>query len=596
MPYDGLREDVIREAGRAVAASIAGPRDGRRNYDYDDYDRRRSRSPRPYSSSDSSYGRTTPDSGSSSYGWRARSPAYSHDGWDPRRAPENFAPRGTRHWDRRRSPSPPRRSNGRYQDERRYPEHRRSDHRRGHHRGRGRPHHRPDAQEETLRRRALESRTDVSYSHPLPNIMAVPRDNHGHPLFPEHVREDGEDDDEVDGIREPRNYATNETIRRTQAVADENNGKVYGKVLPTLDAQRVGPWSVAGPILTFVQAVNILRWVHNGDRFTMEFLRSTQTRLGTDPTLPRSQGEVTLLQHQQGAMNSYKALVNGGKIPRHKMTNAGRAGAPFQAPRGPVPMEEDEPMPQVPEAAGLDGALESGAQPLLDAFTRQGMSAPLAQARAWYAAIPTTHWPRGMRAVATALPETLNEVPFEDDVRAWFTLNALAPQRETAGTSLHRARFMDAAIRLLSAYGTYHRYAQMGGYPEASLPLEHYPFDATNISFAHIVAWMVQHGLTMDSEGVAGLESFARSRRNHTAGVEDLNATSFADGKFPAGLSEVAAIVIRDEDLWANLRHSGVREGISTQYPVFPAAPADVEMTPLPPQTSQELRELGAAA
>ncbi|KAJ7075594.1 hypothetical protein B0H15DRAFT_956328 [Mycena belliarum] len=617
MPFD-IVSGVMREAGRVMADRLlpdSHQRADRRDYSYDDYDRRRSRSPRPYSSSSS--GRYSDSSASN--GHRDPSPYYTDRGRGnnrPRDHPPYWGPR-------RRSPSP------RRPDNQRYPEYRRGD-RRGHRgRGRGRTVQRESSNEEALRRRVVDSRPAGIQTIFPPNIMAATRDNAGHPLFPESELEDGEIAERLAAVREPRDYMANETRRREIAAIDEANGKLYRKVVDVLDAPRVGPWSVATPVVTFVQAVNILRWVHAGDKFTVEFLKSVQTRLGTDPTIHRTQGEVTLLQHQMDAMRHFNAIVEGRKPARSKTTNAGRAGTPFQAPApGPSiiggpgipeppatpspghtkddedPEDDDDPMPDTPAAnpdkampaylgTSAHGDVDATVVVLTehgpaDAFARHGMRSPLLNAKRWYANIPTLHWPKGMRVSDFELPNTTSAIPLEADVRAWFTINALAPRRGPDATSLHRARFLDATIRLLSVHGTFHRYAQFGGYVLARLPLEHYPFDSVNISFAQIVAWFVQHGIDSQSESVAVLEAFARARRNHTAGISDVNTLDF-DAGFPGSLNDVASIVVRDEELWTNIRHGAVRPDETTLYPAHPAG--DVEMRPLPGQNPEEDHE-----
>ncbi|KAJ7086776.1 hypothetical protein B0H15DRAFT_950281 [Mycena belliarum] len=647
MSYD-IVSGVMREAGRVMAERLLPNtrQHDRRDYSYDDYDRRRSRSPRPYSCSGSSLGCPGSDSGTS-YGRRDSSPygdprdRYHHRRGDDR--PHRRDDSST-YWSdsRYRSPSPGRgahqRRDSRHQDNRR-------GQRRGHRgRGRGRGVQRESSNEEALRRRVVDSRPAVPRTLFPPNIMAATRDNDGHPLFPEAELEDGESTEELDAIREPRDYLANENRRREVATADEGSGKVYRKIVDRLDPLRVGPWCIATGVVTFVQAINILRWVHAGDTFTAEFLKSVQTRLGTDPTIHRSQGEVTLLQHQMDAMRRYNAIIEGRKLARTRTSNAEPAGAPFQAPPagpatigGPAPTttttsitaptaaeapaagpDDDEPMPEHDPSEPDDDAVEDQdpvetpgylgtsvhgdtdttivvltEHATADAFARFGMRSPLLKAKRWYANIPTAHWPRGMRVSQYALPSTTSAVPHDADVRAWFTINALSPDRGPDGTSVHRARFLDALIRLLSIHGTFHRYTQFGQYVVARLPFEHYPFESVNISFAQIVAWFVQHGIDSQSESVAVLESFARARRNHAAGVEDVNTLEFSAG-FPASMNEVANIVVREEDLWINLRHGAVRADATTMYPSHPAG--DVEMRPLPEQTPEELATLQLAA
>jgi hypothetical protein len=323
----------------------------------------------------------------------------------------------------------------------------------------------------------------------------------------------------------------------------------------------------------------------------MEFLHSTVTLLGTDPTLARSIGEVALLQYQNQAMAQYNCIVKGDKIPRSKRANPGRAGTPFQranvapitigTPGALHAMSMDEDRPSSPVYLGTAPALRPDytvvhltETPAIDALGRRGTTASRSMAVRWYTALPTSHWPRGMRVSDTDLPSTPMATPMAGDVAAWFTLNALSPGHD-GSTSLHRAAFLNAAILLLSVHGTYDHYAILGDYQFDSRPLEHYPFSAETITFAQIVAWFIQHGINNKSDGLASLESFARARRNHFAGSAEVNALVFDSG-FPSAMHDVSRIAIRDEDLWKNISHGAVRQGIVTSYPSCPSV-MDVE-------------------
>ncbi|KAJ7077329.1 hypothetical protein B0H15DRAFT_950261 [Mycena belliarum] len=488
MSYD-IVSGVMREAGRVMAERLlpsTRQRD-RRDYGYDDYDRRRSRSPRPYSSSGSSVGQQGSDSGAS---YRRR----------------DSSPFGDQH-DRR-------------------------DYRRGDDRpaiGTTRPHTGPDprttveatgvaiAVAAVALTPGLSWHARLSHRTSWPPLATMAATRYSRSPNWRTVRKPPG----LDAIREPRDYMANENRRREVAIADEAKGKVYRKVIDRLDPLRV--------------AVNILRWVHAGDTFTAEFLKSVQTRLGTDPTLHRTQGEVTLLQHQMDAMRQYNAIIEGRKIARTKTATTAHPDTPFQAPplepvvlggpdapvpgaEGPAaaplpstePPDEDDPMTeQEPSASPLadDDAESTTETPAyLGAFARFGMRSPLLKAKRWYANLPTAHWPKGMRVSHFELPSTTSAVPHDADVRAWFTINALSP---------------------------------------------------------------------------------SRARWN------DINALEFTSG-FPASLNDVANIVVRDEDLWVNLRHGAVRTDASTLYPSHPAG--DVEMRPLPEQTAEELAALQNAA
>ncbi|KAJ7864872.1 hypothetical protein B0H13DRAFT_1898935 [Mycena leptocephala] len=515
----------------------------------------------------------------------------ANSGWDHRRSnelPWYCDDRPTRQ--RRYSMSPPRyhrRNDGVHGHD----EGRRGDNRRGLGRGmqRGQPVRPQVPQRDALAQPIYEWKREIF----PPDVSAAPLNSGGHLVFPDDATD--VDDDyltDEDEMQPPTLYERNEEARRNKAVHDEKTGaRKYEQITDVKSLTRLGIWAAADQVQTFVQALNVVRWMRRGESTAMEFLRSTVTMLGTDPTLVRSVSEVALLQYQNQVMARYNAVVKGDKVPRSKRANPGRAGAPFRAAVVPITIGtpgalRELAMDDVPDATPVylgtspilrpdTTVVHLAERPPSDDLGRRGTTASRSAAVRWYTAVPTSHWPRGMRVNYTDLPATTMATPLEGDVAAWFTINALTPRRDDS-TSLHRASFLGAAIKLLSVHGTFDHYAIFGSYEFASHPLEHYPFSATNISFAQVVSWFMQHGIDSKLDGLANLESFARARRNHFAGSSEINALVFDSG-FPSAMHNVAKIVIRDEDLWENLRHGEVRPGIVTHYPAYPSKGAAID-------------------
>ncbi|KAJ6462401.1 hypothetical protein DFH09DRAFT_1113895 [Mycena vulgaris] len=554
-------------------------------------DRYRSRLPQSYASTTSGHRSPEYDNG---YG-RDRSPLYGERRRSRSRPQyrDESPPRPSQYWSPRcRSPSPPQASQSRFDGPRRYQEERWDDKRRATPGFRGRGH--APQRDDRVHIRAPESRPADGWIRTVypPAIKLALRDSGSHPLFPDSVSNDDESEyDSEDDVKEPTNYSTNEGIQRNRAIMAEKVGRLYGKVFEESDPQRVGVWTGAGTVLTFVQARNMLRWIHHGDRSMMEFLKHIMTQ-------------------------RCRALSANDRVQRSKPANAGRPGPPgfpFQAPivvasvgtpeailqlpnmlapqqappasTEPVATQDaDEDMPDAPGVKppvlraylGSSPAPNEGAPGVVltenddaEHDTHRPIFASREKMVRWYGNVPTSHWPKGMRISSNALPDTPNASPWVPDVTSWCTLNALSPVRVPGGSSLDRARFLDAAIRMLSVHGTYLRYTEEGGYIFNNLPLEQYPFDATNISFAQITAWFIQHGIARNSDDLATLESYARSCRNHIAGNEDLNTHEF-DAGHPAICLDVENIIIHDEDCWDRVRHATVRIDISMNYPQFP--------------------------
>ncbi|KAJ7602787.1 hypothetical protein DFH06DRAFT_1351020 [Mycena polygramma] len=466
-----------------------------------------------------------------------------------------------------------------------------------------------------LRRVAIDSRTVVWQRTVFPpDVALATRDDSGHPIFPDFDASEGSElRGSLDDVKEPAQFEPREQERQRKALLDEANGHLFQKVVDGPSIEKTGYWTTAGPIKTFAQAVNLMRWVHHGDPTAMEFLKRTVTRLGTDPTLPRTIGEVTALQYQNQAIARYNATVNGDRAPSPKLTNAGRApGAirhnqhPFHFAAGPPlliaqpaqdappdAMEQDDPMPVPGGAADAadngdvvdDGpAVYLGAarraaidrtivhlaeNPASDAMGPRGTTASIQRAVRWYTNVPTSHWPLGLRISLGERPTTMTATPWALDVGAWFTLNALSPMRGTE-SSVHRAAFLKIAVRILSIPGLFAKYVEVGGYVFNDLPLEHFPFPGTNVSYAQIIAWFMQHGINVGSDALLALESFARSRRNQIAGNDNLEAAVFSDD-WPYTVKDIENVVLRAEDIWTALRFGTVRADATSDFPSFPA-------------------------
>ncbi|KAJ7712297.1 hypothetical protein B0H16DRAFT_1479542 [Mycena metata] len=544
---------VIRKAGRAVADRILLDNSHRNDDEYRPY-KQRGRSPRPYDSASSS-GRShdTFDDDHHRYGRHGASSGYARgDGHDPQYR-EYSPPRPAPYWSHSDGTS---RGHREQRDDR----------------GRGR--HRP----------APESRPALWRCSIFPPDIRMAHHNvGGHPIFP---HDEAIKDDAIHGLDpgmvRPVNYAENEEERRKKAITEEASGRKLGRVTITLTTATAGTWVLAKPALTFKQAVNVVRWVHRGDKFAREFLRATVTMLGTNPTLGHSIGEVALLQYQNQAMAVYKSVTHGVRTAHGKTTNAG--ASTWTAPqtvdtdvvmKAATPVRTARPvyLGSARRAAEDTTNVYLKEDPTAGDTAQKGTVASIEHAVRWYTKIRMLYWPRGMCASYTALPETENASPWPVDVGAWFTMNALAPLRDEDHSSIHRANFMRKMVYVLSVHGTFDHYAAVGGYIHNTLPLEHFPFDASNITFSQIIVWLIQHGIDARSTALSSLESFARARRNHIAGVADITTLVF-DTEWPNAMTDVQNMVLRPEDHWAGIDFGAPRTGTQTTFPQRPATAA----------------------
>ncbi|KAJ7459538.1 hypothetical protein B0H11DRAFT_2242605 [Mycena galericulata] len=431
-----------------------------------------------------------------------------------------------------------------------------------------------------LREKALHSRPSWVRTIWPEDITKVATDDDGHPICPLEVKADDEDDYGSDSGNTvlPSNWVARETERVTEALELEMQGTVYNKTAVPMPAT-AGIWANL-PLRTVEQAANVLRWVTRTEPTAFAFMHHHVVRLGNDPTVQRSAPFVYLMAKQVDATTQFWMRSTGRRHapPRPSKTNARRLdppgadpimvaagfkGNPIQVYVGNAVMGDDTTtviIKQAPEASQV----QSGTH------TKRHIAVLI------YGNILVKHWPHGLRVTEKRFPHPAADYaePYDIDVGVWFTINALCPRRTCHGSSVQRVKFFSLLMLLLSVHGTFHRYAQFGQYPYATLPLEHYPFRTENITMSLIVSWFVQHGIAKDGEAIAQMESFARARRNWRNGVDDPTITIFTKGEFPRNPNDVLAIPESDITPWADIRHAPPQDGVRTAYPECPSTDA----------------------
>ncbi|KAI0352843.1 hypothetical protein OH77DRAFT_1367138, partial [Trametes cingulata] len=181
--------------------------------------------------------------------------------------------------------------------------------------------------------------------------------------------------------------------------------------------------------------------------------------------------------------------------------------------------------------------------------------------RVWrfFRSAPTNTWPIGMRLASGRMPEGDGfGAPREEDVRAYFLLWHLLPQRPSASPLRpHDARLHQLAAELFSIVGWYERIVRIGGY--ASTPSStprRYPYASEDASHVHLAAWFCTHGVGLDEPTIRALERWGTIARNHLLGRELLDGAPWPEA--PLTLESVstpratAAIVKIDEIAWGS--------------------------------------------
>ncbi|KAJ7635986.1 hypothetical protein DFH06DRAFT_1139070 [Mycena polygramma] len=356
-----------------------------------------------------------------------------------------------------------------HQDARHYPRGAGSGYRGGHHnRGRGnryeaypRDHNRHE--EERLRTRALQGRIKtpapaVPWARSMfpPDIDKSEKDENEHPLCPlEHSPDDDESDygSESEAPTMPSGWKTTELARQADAVAHEERGSRTYTRFEVAPSDAIGLW--AGKTLqTKEEAANILRWIARTEASAFHFMHCERVRLGSDPTIIRTEGQVYLLQRQNAASEQYWLATTGRRKgpakydPPAAYKDAGtRAEEDQYVYLGTAMLGEDTMFVILTELAYEDSEVRSGSH------------TKLLEAARMYDNMEHRLWPHGFRVNEReyASPRVRWATAHRDDIAAWYTINALAPRRNRIGTSIERAKFMEVLICLLSIAGTYNR-------------------------------------------------------------------------------------------------------------------------------------------
>ncbi|KAJ7020546.1 hypothetical protein C8F04DRAFT_1196523 [Mycena alexandri] len=432
-------------------------------------------------------------------------------------------------------------------------------------RGRGaRGRQRHNDEEERLRRNALRTKRGpwVRTVFP-PDIHAVEKDTEGHPICPlEHNAGDPNDygsDDEVVAL--PPNWNAKEGLRRTEALQTEGADAGGVRMQPSGEAGLWRPLSIT----TVHQAENVLRWVRRTEPSALAYMTHIAHVLKSNPAILRTAGEIYLLAKEGAARSTFWLLTTGSKkapkaIPLEQQTSTNFDNS-IQVYLGDATMGDDNTIVLIAERGG-ESSVQSGTHLKLNV------------AISLYEQMLARDWPLGMRTTATRFPNILvveYASPYPPDVTAWYTINALCPRRTRKGTSTQRHKFFELLMRILSVHGAFFRIATFGGYRDADLPLEHYPFRTDNITASLVVSWLIQHGIKKDGDAVRIMEDFARARRNMREGRSDPSGTTFKHGDWPRDSAEV--LTLREDEVikWADLQHAALQDFVTTDYPERPA-------------------------
>ncbi|KAJ7715359.1 hypothetical protein DFH07DRAFT_785624 [Mycena maculata] len=395
---------------------------------------------------------------------------------------------------------------------------------------------------------------------------------------------------------------------------------------------RLGVWRNL-QIATIDQAMNLSDWLDKGEESSFEFFQFIVQNAAALPLEFRSEGESYIMRHQQALERGWWVTTTGAPRPSHaerlRGANSGSRGGITAA--GPAHRRiNDDPLSRSgntgpshrhvedapPIGSHQSGRVYGPSGPSQPASWSAGPIAPVpsqgaaANARGYlgsappnpddiapgdaavgdfrvwhgfpnslatavevarhFSFTPPLMWTTGMRNMLGERPRPAGDTAHVEDALAYATCVALGPSDRRALDHQWR-RWYETVTLMLSIPGYYAHLVVAGGYPPASLPLQHYPYLTDNFTMPLAAAWLICHGIPVSGPAITALESFARSRRNVRNNIVDLNNVGWSDTphSLAAALEDSTPI-----PAWAELQHAPLRPGSHEVPGAGPPRPA----------------------
>ncbi|KAJ7093011.1 hypothetical protein B0H15DRAFT_947818 [Mycena belliarum] len=454
--------------------------------------------------------------------------------------------------------------------------------------------HQERAREQALRARAASTRPPPApprQIQPPPDVTIAARDENGQPILPSVAVDDdvsdyggSSDEDEEDELRNLKKFRTREDMR-LQENASRGTAPPVPMMPPPLEA---GLWAELS-FATVVAARNLTRWMTGGCPRARAMYMYLMRYYGANPGARRSDGIQYLMRDQQRAEAGWLLATTGDSTPlsrrgdrRGPSRNQRRRAKARQAPRigssGTTSAstksvaDEDDPMAPAPPALPHRQSYAGRAPlPTTPVEGRLGPELSLDDVVRDMVGRPPKSWAQAVRLENGdwASPETpAGARPLEADVLASRFFQFIAPVRG-AVTSIDRARFMELVLVGLSLPGLFERLVMRGGWVYSAMALEHFPFDAANLTMSQALAWVYQHGIMPATPELRMLQGYATAWRNMRDASPDPTALEFRAA--PRNIFDVLSWPDSQITSWRDLHYGPVRQGIVTTSSRFPA-------------------------
>ncbi|KAJ7870418.1 hypothetical protein B0H13DRAFT_1896165 [Mycena leptocephala] len=470
--------------------------------------------------------------------------------------------------------------------------------------------YRERAREQSLRDRALSSQPPPTplinaCNQPIPDVEVAPRGSNGHPIFPTRAVPDDESEYEGSEPSEDEGEAPEKWRSRERERVSKSREKAGSGVRPSLSTPPRPPASASVwrklLINTIPEARNLLSWMGMGCPRARVMFRHLIEYFGHNLTALHPDGILFLLRKQIVAESAWLVATTGDATPMSRRDRAKRPAVSrnerrkwarqLQAPSSstttgdssntaPSNTEDDVPMPEpsVPRstATGVDPFRQSYvgfSPPPVGAAPTEGYRGPTASLSSVHYEIvsrsPST-WVQGIRLDNGQWPTNNSPIgssPLVNDLLVARFIHFISPGRNPS--SIHRARFLETVLTGFSVFGLYERFVTRGQWVPASLPLERYPFDATNITLSQAFSWVHQHGIPSNSPESHMIHSYASSWRNLRMGYSDPSRQTFPDEPW----NSIDVLNWPDGRIteWRTLMHGPPHPGVTTSYPRQPS-------------------------
>ncbi|KAJ7799313.1 hypothetical protein B0H13DRAFT_1933218 [Mycena leptocephala] len=353
--------------------------------------------------------------------------------------------------------------------------------------------------------------------------------------------------------------------------------------------ERLGIWQHL-TIANLLQALNLIEWMDQGDESAYELFRFIIQNVSAEPGTFRTEGENHIIIHQgrldrdwwittRGVAHDQSAYLVNAPARAHRMHHRcapsprrlwdHRTAQRWSGWLAPPPRARPTNRARAPPGGyALEGRGYLGTSPPDPADEAPPMAAT-GEFRAWralpnmlgtvvdvmrhYFFADTHTWAVGIRNMLGERRRPGGDTVHTGDALAYQTCIALGPD-DRHGLDHQWRHFYETLVLMFSIPGLYAHIVSVGGYPEAALPMVHYPYLTDNITMPLVAAWLVQHGIPATGAAPAAIEEFARSRCNIRASIEDLSNVGWADE--PRSVTSALAVDHASIPSWANLCHA----------------------------------------